>query len=102
MPPKSKKRVSKADEYDSDGGFVEDAPKSKKTKTAISKNKQVDDDGNPYWEVRLSSKKSSKLKADRHSALWKAPRHFVRVQEHALSESLALVHGWRIQDSYAQ
>lgn len=54
MPPKSKKRASKADDYDSDGGFVEDAPQSKRAKTAISKDKQVDDDGNPYWEVRLS------------------------------------------------
>ncbi|KAH0285784.1 PC4-domain-containing protein, partial [Aureobasidium sp. EXF-3399] len=51
MPPKSKKRASKADDYDSDGGFVEDAPQSKRAKTAISKDKQVDDDGNPYWEL---------------------------------------------------
>ncbi|KAG9586966.1 PC4-domain-containing protein, partial [Aureobasidium melanogenum] len=51
MPPKSKKRASKADDYDSDGGFVEDTSKSKRTKTAISKDKQVDDDGNPYWEL---------------------------------------------------
>jgi hypothetical protein len=54
MPPKSKKRASKADDYDSDGGFVEDAPQSKRAKTAISKDKQEDEDGNPYWEVRLS------------------------------------------------
>lgn len=100
MPPKSKKRASKADDYDSDGGFVEDAPKSKKAKTAISKNKQVDDDGNPYWEVSFS-KQSSLMEADRYSALWKAPRHPIRVQEHALSESLALMHGWGIQDSHA-
>ncbi|CAD0107523.1 unnamed protein product [Aureobasidium uvarum] len=50
MPPKTKKRVTKADDYDSDGGFVEDAPQSKRAKTAISKDKQVDEDGNPYWE----------------------------------------------------
>lgn len=100
MPPQSKKRVSKADDYDSDGGFVEDAPKSKKAKTAISKNKQVDDDGNPYWEVRFS-KRSSTMDADRCSALWKTPRHPIRVQEHALGESLALMHGWAIQDSHA-
>jgi hypothetical protein len=52
MPPKSKKRASKADDYDADGGFVEDAPQSKRAKTAISKDKQVDEDDNPYWEVR--------------------------------------------------
>jgi hypothetical protein len=55
MPPKSKKRANKADDYDSDGGFVEDAPQSnKRAKTAISKDKQEDEDGNPYWEVGLS------------------------------------------------
>ncbi|KAI4728235.1 PC4-domain-containing protein [Aureobasidium sp. EXF-10728] len=51
MPPKTKKRASKADGYDSDGGFVEDGPQSKRAKTAISKDKQVDEDGNPYWEL---------------------------------------------------
>jgi hypothetical protein len=54
MPPKSKKRANKAEDYGSDGGFVEDAPKSKRTKTStqpISKDKQLDDEGNPYWEV---------------------------------------------------
>ncbi|KAI4833737.1 PC4-domain-containing protein [Aureobasidium sp. EXF-8845] len=52
MPPKSKKRANKADVYDSDGGFVEDAPQSnKRAKTAISKDKQEDEDGNPYWEL---------------------------------------------------
>jgi hypothetical protein len=53
MPPKSKKRASKADDYGSDGGFVEDAPQSKRAKTAISKDKQEDEDGNPYWEASL-------------------------------------------------
>jgi hypothetical protein len=101
MPPKSKKRASKADDYDSDGGFVEDAPKSKRTKTAISKDKQVDDDGNPYWEVRFS-RGSSTMQANCLSALWKAPRHLVRVQEHALGEFLALMHAWAIQDSHAR
>ncbi|CAD0018791.1 unnamed protein product [Aureobasidium pullulans] len=55
MPPQlSKKRASKADEYNSDDGFVEDAPKSNKrakTSQPISKDKQLDDDGNPYWEL---------------------------------------------------
>ncbi|KAI4761775.1 PC4-domain-containing protein [Aureobasidium sp. EXF-3400] len=51
MPPKSKKRASKADDYDADGGFVEDAPQSKRAKTAISKDKQLDEDDNPYWEL---------------------------------------------------
>ena len=52
MPPKSRKRV---DEYEDDDGFVEDAPKSKRSKTAsksaTSKELQHDDDGNPFWEV---------------------------------------------------
>lgn len=68
MPPQSKKRASKADDYDSDDGFVEDAPKSKRTKTAISKDKQVDDDGNPYWEVSFSGD-SSTMETKRRSAL---------------------------------
>ncbi|THW93585.1 PC4-domain-containing protein [Aureobasidium pullulans] len=55
MPPQlSKKRASKAEEYNSDDGFVEDAPKSNKrakTSQPISKDKQLDDDGNPYWEL---------------------------------------------------
>lgn len=53
MPPKSKKRVTNANDYDSDGGFVEDAPKSKRAKTTnpISKDKQLDDDETPYWEL---------------------------------------------------
>lgn len=57
MPPKSKsrKRVSEAEDYDSDGGFVEDAPKSKKIKTAkaASKDLHKDDEGNPFWEVSV-------------------------------------------------
>ncbi|KAF2724346.1 PC4-domain-containing protein [Polychaeton citri CBS 116435] len=49
MPKGStKKRV--ADDYESDDGFVEDAPKSKKTKN-VSGGGQVDDEGNPYWEL---------------------------------------------------
>ncbi|KAK6006658.1 hypothetical protein QM012_005666 [Aureobasidium pullulans] len=73
MPPKSKKRVSKADDYDSDGGFVEDAPKSKRTKTAISKDKQVDDDGNPYWE--LSGKRRVTLSEYRNM-------HLINIREY--------------------
>ena len=47
----------RAEDYDSDDGFVEDAPKSKKQKgeaqqkKTVSGETQTDDDGNPYWEV---------------------------------------------------
>ncbi|GAB7352251.1 hypothetical protein MBLNU459_g2720t1 [Dothideomycetes sp. NU459] len=56
MPPKykSRKRVSEANEYDSDGGFVEDAQISKRAKTtqaAPSKETQTDEEGNEFWEI---------------------------------------------------
>jgi hypothetical protein len=47
-------------QYESDDGFVEDAPKSKKTKNGGESNEKkaasntearVDDDGNQYWEL---------------------------------------------------
>lgn len=50
--PKSRKYV---EEYDSDNGFVEDAPKSKKQKSepkqkkTVSTEVQTDDDGNEFW-----------------------------------------------------
>jgi len=91
MPPKSKKRASKADDYDSDGGFVEAAPQSKRAKTAISKDKQVDDDGNPYWEVSLLTA-STVIRADHRLALWEASCDLVRVQENAPSEFTSLKH----------
>ena len=50
--PLSRKYV---EEYDSDDGFVEDAPKSKKAKSEPKQLKsgvQKDADGNDYWEVR--------------------------------------------------
>lgn len=55
MPPKykSRKRVSEANDYESDGGFVDDVPKSKRTKTtqtAPSKDLQTDGD-DTFWEV---------------------------------------------------
>jgi len=41
--------------YESDGGFIEDAPQSKKRKgggrTAASAGLQKDDNGDEYWEV---------------------------------------------------
>ena len=53
MPkPLSRKYV---EEYDSDDGFVEDAPKSKKHKAETKQLKsgvQKDEDGNEFWEVR--------------------------------------------------
>ena len=59
--PKSRKHV---EEYDSDNGFVEDAPKSKKQKSEPKEKKAVrhavqkDDEGNEYWEVRASSRRT--------------------------------------------
>lgn len=50
MPKRSNKHVG--DDYESDDGFVEDAPKSKKQKKELSSGMQRDDDGNEYWEVR--------------------------------------------------
>jgi hypothetical protein len=53
MSPKSKKRV--ADAYESDDGFVADAPQSKKVKAPRKKGAigdlQKDDEGNQFWEV---------------------------------------------------
>lgn len=53
----SRKRAA-AEQYDSDDGFVEDAPKSKKSKSGSAKasgnlEMQKDSDGNPYWEVGI-------------------------------------------------
>lgn len=66
MTPKeaSRKRAAATEEYENDGGFVEDAPKSKKSKqtknSTVVSGKQEDDEGNEYWEVsrRMSSRKS--------------------------------------------
>jgi hypothetical protein len=52
--PLSRKHV---EEYDSDDGFVEDAPASKrrkaepKAKKELKSGVQKDDDGNEYWEL---------------------------------------------------
>ncbi|EMC95672.1 hypothetical protein BAUCODRAFT_498768 [Baudoinia panamericana UAMH 10762] len=48
------------EDYEDDGGFVEDAPKSKKQKdrndngaaeTTLNSGTQIDEDGNEYWEL---------------------------------------------------
>ncbi|CAK4031702.1 PC4-domain-containing [Lecanosticta acicola] len=51
----SRKRAA-ANDYESDGGFVEDAPKSKKSKGsnakgAVDLQQKKDDDGNAYWDL---------------------------------------------------
>ena len=55
--------MPKRQEYESEGGFVEDAPKNKKVKSGgnelkkaegkatVNTGMQQDDDGNEYWEV---------------------------------------------------
>ena len=59
MPPEgsSRKRAAPTEEYENDGGFVEDAPKSKKGKQSsgskVANGKQEDDEGNVYWEVSI-------------------------------------------------
>jgi hypothetical protein len=57
MPPKGSSRKRAAvDDYDDDGGFVEDAPKSKKTKAAPVKEAKSKTEApeSQYWEVRGS------------------------------------------------
>ncbi|EME42281.1 hypothetical protein DOTSEDRAFT_154955 [Dothistroma septosporum NZE10] len=54
MPPKKSRKRAAEEEYDSDGGFIEDAPKSKKTKAAAQAANlevQQDDDGQEYWQI---------------------------------------------------
>lgn len=52
--PLSRKHV---EEYDSDNGFVEDAPASKKRRSEPKQKKELksgvqkDDEGNEYWEL---------------------------------------------------
>lgn len=58
----SRKRAA-AEDYDSDGGFVEDAPKTKKNKSGTAKasvnyEMQKDTDGNQYWEVGVPCRHS--------------------------------------------
>ena len=61
--PKSRKHV---EEYDSDDGFVEDAPKSKKQKVKkeVGSDVQKDDDGNEYWEVRTTIERWQPIEVD--------------------------------------
>jgi len=60
--PKSQKRAADVEDYDSDGGFVEDAPKSKRAKPSKappSQDLHKDDDGNEFWEVRWYARTSA-------------------------------------------
>ena len=76
------KRSSKYvyEEYESDGGFVEDAPKSKKQKKELSGGVQKDDDGNEYWEVRALRSMCARHCFDTRLALWQTPRSDQRIQ----------------------
>ncbi|KAH9845821.1 Transcriptional Coactivator p15 (PC4) [Teratosphaeria destructans] len=61
----------RAQDYESDGGFVEDAPKNKKPKnggnqlkksegkTRVSTQMQKDEDGNEFWEVSMHRRAES-------------------------------------------
>lgn len=48
MPPR--KRAA-SNEYEADGGFVEDAPKTKKTKAVPKSSAKTEDSESQYWEV---------------------------------------------------
>ena len=58
MPKQFTRKRPASDEYEADGGFVEDAPKSKKTKASDAKaapsksNTKSQDTESEYWEVR--------------------------------------------------
>jgi hypothetical protein len=57
MPPKGSSRKRAAvDDYEDNGGFVEDAPKSKKTKAAPVKEAKSKTEApeSQYWEVCVS------------------------------------------------
>lgn len=83
MPPKNfdRKRAAREETYGSDDGFVEDAPKSKRSKTAgnelkrrdgkatVSEGLQHDDEGNEYWEVNGTVIASPEHSAHPYSAL---------------------------------
>lgn len=67
----TQRKMPKRQNYESDGGFVEDAPRDKKRKseagTAIKKDNanvnttmQKDDEGNSFWEVWLEFSKFSR------------------------------------------
>jgi hypothetical protein len=55
--PMTASRKRGATDYEADGGFVEDAPKSKKSKAStatsstVTAGVQKDEDGSDYWEV---------------------------------------------------
>lgn len=51
--PASRKRGA-SDDYEADGGFVEDAPKSKKSKAVAGSSAGKGDSENEYWEVSRS------------------------------------------------
>ena len=58
MPKQVSRKRAASEEYEADGGFVEDAPKSKKTKAANTKDtkskstSKSKDSESRYWEVR--------------------------------------------------
>jgi len=58
MPKQLSRKRAASEEYEADGGFVEDAPKSKKTKAASVKDikpkssAKPEDSESQYWEVR--------------------------------------------------
>lgn len=58
MPKQLSRKRAASEDYEADGGFVEDAPKSKKTKasnvkaTTSNSNAKSQDSESEYWEVR--------------------------------------------------
>jgi hypothetical protein len=57
MPKQLSRKRAASEEYEADGGFVEDAPKSKKTKAASVKetksksHSKSEESESQYWEV---------------------------------------------------
>lgn len=79
--PLSRKYV---EDYESDGGFVEDAPKNKKRKSEPKQRNsdmQKDDEGNEYWEVRRTLRITTLDGADCGLAFWQETCTDLTVQE---------------------
>jgi hypothetical protein len=91
MPKQFTRKRPAGDEYEADGGFVEDAPKSKKTKAAgnvkaaTSKSSvKSQDSESQYWEVcEISSRRYRSHELIRCLARTYPPRATERVQGQA-------------------
>jgi hypothetical protein len=85
MPPKGSRKRAAVDDYEDDGGFVEDAPKSKKTKAAPVKEAKgkTEASESQYWEVCTSRAFVCKSQLMKLTARTHSPRADQRVQGQA-------------------